>query len=133
MTTQTTTEIERWTFDGPIDNTIIWSGPNKRVAFMTSDGPVEDRARLICAAPKMQATGAALLEALDRYGFPMSPAAWEYAELGAAVEAQALHKAAVQFRSALLEAGTPAQPTPRRRKVSGFSALRVDDVGGKEF
>lgn len=39
-----------WTFDGPDHNIIVWSGPEQRVCFMTSDGPARERARLICAA-----------------------------------------------------------------------------------
>ena len=72
----------------------------------------------------MQIAGQALIEALDRYGFPMSRGAWEFASTHASVEAKALHEAAVQFRAALDAAAT----TPRPRKITGRAALRVDDV-----
>lgn len=72
----------------------------------------------------MQIAGQALIVALDRYGFPMSPGAWEFASQHASVEAKALHEAAVQFRAALDATATP----PRKRQITGRSALRVDDV-----
>lgn len=42
-----------WAFDGPAENIIVWSGPDNRVCFMTSDGPAEANARLIAAAPEL--------------------------------------------------------------------------------
>lgn len=42
-----------WYFDGPADNIIVWSGPNHRVCFMTSDGNAKANARLISAAPQL--------------------------------------------------------------------------------
>jgi len=42
-----------WSFDGPPDNIIVWSGPDDRVCFMTSDGAAKANARLIAAAPEM--------------------------------------------------------------------------------
>ncbi len=42
-----------WYFDGPADNIIVWSGPNHRVCFMTSDGNAKADARLISAAPQL--------------------------------------------------------------------------------
>lgn len=42
-----------WEFDGPHHNIIVWSSPNNRICFMTSDGPTEANARLIAAAPDL--------------------------------------------------------------------------------
>lgn len=42
-----------WTHDGPPDNIIVWSGPETRVCFMTSNGPAEANARLIAASPDL--------------------------------------------------------------------------------
>ena len=42
-----------WAFDGPADNIIVWSGPNHRVCFMTSEGNAKANARLISAAPQL--------------------------------------------------------------------------------
>lgn len=46
---------ERWDYDGPLDNIHVFERdrPHMRVCFMTSDGPTEERARLIAAAPDM--------------------------------------------------------------------------------
>ncbi|QRY69153.1 hypothetical protein JVX98_13420 [Ensifer sp. PDNC004] len=44
-----------WEFDGPPDNIIVWSGPEARVCFLTSDGPTEANGRLIAAAPDLLA------------------------------------------------------------------------------
>lgn len=41
---------EPWEFDGPRHSIIVWSGPELRVCFMTSDGPCRENARRICAA-----------------------------------------------------------------------------------
>jgi len=42
-----------WFFDGSPDNIIVWSDENRRVCFMTSNGPTEANARLIVAAPDL--------------------------------------------------------------------------------
>ncbi len=42
-----------WAFDGPADNIIVWSSPENRVCFMTSDGAAEANARLIAIAPEL--------------------------------------------------------------------------------
>lgn len=44
-----------WEFDGPPHNIIVWSSPNNRVCFLTSDGPTEANGRLIAAAPDLLA------------------------------------------------------------------------------
>lgn len=54
-----------WTYDGPPDNIIVWSGPESRVCFMTSDGPAEANAQLISAAPEMLEEGRSLIASLD--------------------------------------------------------------------
>jgi hypothetical protein len=40
-------------FNGPQHNIIVWSGPDTRVCFMTSDGAAKENARLIAAAPDL--------------------------------------------------------------------------------
>jgi hypothetical protein len=42
-----------WTFDGPPDSIIVWSGPDHRVCFLTSNGPTEANACLIALAPEL--------------------------------------------------------------------------------
>lgn len=42
-----------WTHDGPPDNVIVWSGPESRICFMTSNGPSEANAQLISSAPEL--------------------------------------------------------------------------------
>lgn len=42
-----------WAYDGPPENIIVWSGPESRVCFMTSDGPAAANACLIAAAPEL--------------------------------------------------------------------------------
>lgn len=42
-----------WTWDGPPDNIIVWSSPEDRVCFLTSNGPTEANARLIALAPEL--------------------------------------------------------------------------------
>lgn len=44
-----------WEYDGPPHNIIVWSSPENRICFMTSDGPTEANARLIAAAPDLLA------------------------------------------------------------------------------
>lgn len=51
-----------WEHDGPPHNIIVWSSPENRICFLTSDGPTEANARLIAAAPDLLA---ALKEAAD--------------------------------------------------------------------
>lgn len=56
-----------WSFDGPPDNIIVWSGPEDRVCFMTSNGPAEANARLIAAAPDLLEAAERLFSALEGY------------------------------------------------------------------
>jgi len=44
-----------WEFDGPEHAIIVWSDPQHRVCFMTSDGAARANARLITAAPDLLA------------------------------------------------------------------------------
>jgi hypothetical protein len=42
-----------WSFDGPPASRIVWSGADRRICFLTSDGPNLANARLIAAAPEL--------------------------------------------------------------------------------
>lgn len=42
-----------WEQDGPISAKIVWSGPDVRVCFMTSDGPASKNASFIAAAREL--------------------------------------------------------------------------------
>ena len=46
---------EKWAWDGPPDNIHVFQAdaPHMRICFLTSDGPTEERANLIAAAPEM--------------------------------------------------------------------------------
>lgn len=54
-----------WSWDGPPDNIIVWSSPENRVCFLTSNGPTEANAALIAAAPDMLH---ALRRVLEQFG-----------------------------------------------------------------
>lgn len=58
---------EKWAWDGPRNNIHVFQAddPNMRICFLTSDGPTEERANLIAAAPE-------LLEALKNTTFALA-------------------------------------------------------------
>ena len=73
-----------------------WHWPNEAEQFAN--------ARLIAAAPEMKAKGEALIEALAKFGFPVSEAATPALLNNGSREAQYLHAAAVAFADAIAKA-----------------------------
>lgn len=57
-----------WSFDGPPNNHIVWSGPETRVCFLTSDGPATKNAQLIASAPDLLEALRATVQALKSMG-----------------------------------------------------------------
>lgn len=56
-----------WDYDGPPHNIIVWSSPEDRICFMTSDGPTETNARLIAAAPDLLEASKKAVEFIEEF------------------------------------------------------------------
>jgi hypothetical protein len=72
---------EKWTWIGEPENihVVEASHPHMRICFMTSDGPTEERANLIAAAPDMAEALWQLLDDMGEDGLCVCPAAKEQA------------------------------------------------------
>lgn len=73
---------EEWIADGPPSNIHILQAdaPYMRVCFMTSDGPTEERARLISMAPSLRAALKEMVNAWEPDEGGSDHAIWEWAK-----------------------------------------------------